>query len=182
LIGDRDRRVDSMLHQEMEVNLKLMALPSALLSASALRGYIEEQHLRRKVPVVTGYSGTEGYGDFTGLHWAVLVRMDRSDILAPIRTVLQNLAVAGALIVLPLLRSRRWTAGRRPAEYQRPREERARAMGAEATLRLRDRAIAETSNGILITDPHQPDNPIIYVNPAFERITGYRVDEVLGRN
>src|SRR5437762_1870406 len=76
---------------------------SALLSASAMRGYIEEQHVRRKVPVVTGYSGTEGYGDFTGLHWAVLVRMDRSDILAPIRAVLRNLALAGALIVLPLL-------------------------------------------------------------------------------
>src|SRR5438132_16419 len=134
------------------------------------------------IPVVTGYSGTEGYGDFTGLHWGVLVRMDRSDILAPIRTVLQNLALAGALIVLPLLGFLLWTSGRLQAEYQRAREESARAMAAEATLRLRDRAIAETSNGILITDPHQPDNPIIYVNPAFERITGYRMDEVLGRN
>src|SRR3989454_261782 len=179
---DGDLLVDSMLHQEMQVNLKLMALPSALLSASALPGYIEEQHLRRKVPVVTGYSGTEGYGDFTGLHWGVLVRMDRSDILAPIRTVLQNLALAGALIVLPLLGFLLWTSGRLQAEYLRAREESARAMAAEATLRLRDRAIAETSNGILITDPHQPDNPIIYVNPAFERITGYRMDEVLGRN
>src|SRR3989441_965747 len=179
---DGDLLVDSMLHQEMQVNLKLMALPSALLSASALPGYIEEQHLRRKVPVVTGYSGTEGYGDFTGLHWGVLVRMDRSDILAPIRTVLQNLALAGALIVLPLLGFLLWTSGRLQAEYLRAREESARAMAAEATLRLRDRAIAETSNGILITDPHQRDNPIIYVNPAVERITGYRMDEVLGRN
>src|SRR5207253_10769695 len=74
---DGDLLVDSLLHQEMQVNLKLVALPSALLSASALPGYIQEQHLRRKVPVVTGYSGTEGYGDFTGLHWGVLVRMDR---------------------------------------------------------------------------------------------------------
>src|SRR5205809_367847 len=123
-----------------------------------------------------------GYGDFTGLHWGVLVRMDRSDILAPIRTVLQNLALAGALIVLPLLGSHLWTSGRLQAEYLRAREESARAMAAEATLRLRDRAIAETSNGILITDPHQRDNPIIYVNPAFERITGYRMNEVLGRN
>src|SRR5256712_7646290 len=179
---DGDLLVDSVLHQEMQVNLKLMALPSALLSASALPGYIEEQHLRRKVPVVTGYSGTEGYGDFTGLHWGVLVRMDRSDILAPIRTVLQNLALAGALIVLPLLGFLLWTPGRLQAHYLRAREESARAMAAEATLRLRDRAIAETSNGILITDPHQRDNPIIYVNPAFERITGYRMDEVLGRN
>ncbi len=179
---DGDLLLDSLLHQEMQVNLKLMALPSALLSASAEPGYIEEQHLRRKVPVVTGYSGTEGYGDFTGLHWAVLVRMDRSDILAPIRTVLVNLALAGALIVLPLLGFLLWTSGRLQTEYQRAREESTRAMAAEATLRLRDRAIAETSNGILITDPHQHDNPIIYANPAFERITGYRMDEVLGRN
>ena len=179
---DGDLLVDSLLHQEMQVNLKLVALPSALLSASALPGYIEEQHLRRKVPVVTGYSGTEGYGDFTGLHWAVLVRMDRSDILAPIRAVLQNLALAGALIVLPLLGFLLWTSGRLQTEYQRAREESARAMAAEASLRLRERAIAETSNGVLITDLHQPDNPIIYANPAFERITGYRMDEVLGRN
>jgi PAS domain S-box-containing protein len=53
---------------------------------------------------------------------------------------------------------------------------------AEDSLYLRDRAIAAANTGILITDPHQPDNPIIYANPAFEQITGYRVDEALGRN
>ncbi len=30
-----------------------------------------------------------------------------------------------------------------------------------------------TSNGVLITDPRQHDNPIIYVNHCFMRITGY---------
>ncbi|HZC67721.1 MAG TPA: ATP-binding protein [Nitrospirales bacterium] len=181
---DGDLIVDSLLRQEMQVNLKLMALPSALLSASALPGYIEEVHLRRKIPVVTGYSQTDGsgLGDFVGLHWGVLVRMERSDILAPIRTVLVNLAIAGILIVLPLLGFLLWTSGRLQEEWARAREESTRASAAEASLRLRDRAIAETSNGILITDPHQPDNPIIYANPAFEHITGYRMDEVLGRN
>lgn len=53
---------------------------------------------------------------------------------------------------------------------------------AEADLALRDRAIASTSEGICITDPHQPDNPVIYVNAGFERITGYSASEVLGRN
>ena len=48
--------------------------------------------------------------------------------------------------------------------------------------RLLDRAVAASSNGIVITDPNLPDNPIVYVNPAFERISGYGVDEVLGRN
>ncbi len=48
--------------------------------------------------------------------------------------------------------------------------------------RLLDRAVAASSNGIVITDPKLPDNPIVYVNPAFERITGYTVDEALGQN
>ena len=53
---------------------------------------------------------------------------------------------------------------------------------AEEALRLRDRAITASSNGIVITAPKQPDNPIIYVNRAFERMTGYSAQEALGRN
>jgi PAS domain S-box-containing protein len=52
----------------------------------------------------------------------------------------------------------------------------------EATLRLRDRALEATAEGILITDATEFDNPLIYVNPAFERITGYSRDESVGRN
>jgi PAS domain S-box-containing protein len=48
--------------------------------------------------------------------------------------------------------------------------------------RLLDRAVAASSNGIVITDPRMPDDPIVYVNPAFEKISGYPVDEVLGHN
>ena len=55
-------------------------------------------------------------------------------------------------------------------------------QGAQRVLRLRDRAIAAASNAIFITDAHQPDNPIIFCNPAFETITGYSLEEALGRN
>ncbi|BBL80775.1 hypothetical protein RxyAA322_26290 [Rubrobacter xylanophilus] len=54
--------------------------------------------------------------------------------------------------------------------------------GAEESRRLLDRAVAASSGGVVITDPNLPDNPIIYVNPAFERMTGYSRREVLGRN
>ena len=47
---------------------------------------------------------------------------------------------------------------------------------------LLDRAVAASSNGIVITDPNLPDNPIVYANPAFEETTGYPVEEAIGRN
>jgi two-component system, cell cycle sensor histidine kinase and response regulator CckA len=53
---------------------------------------------------------------------------------------------------------------------------------SEESLRLRDRAIGEATQGILITDAVQPDNPIIYVSPGFERLTGYSSAEAVGRN
>ncbi len=37
-------------------------------------------------------------------------------------------------------------------------------------------------NGITLSDPDQPDNPIVYANEAFERITGYTQEEIIGRN
>ncbi len=44
------------------------------------------------------------------------------------------------------------------------------------------RAVAAVSDGVTITDPNQPDNPIIYLNPAFSKVTGYQPEEVIGRN
>jgi PAS domain S-box-containing protein len=53
---------------------------------------------------------------------------------------------------------------------------------AEEALRVRDRAMTAAANGIVLTDWTRPDNPIIYCNPAFEKISGYTLDEALGRN
>ena len=36
--------------------------------------------------------------------------------------------------------------------------------------------------GIVVSDPQQPDNPIIYANPGFCQLTGYTRDEIVGRN
>jgi PAS domain S-box-containing protein len=52
----------------------------------------------------------------------------------------------------------------------------------EERLRLQDRAIAASHNGIVITDCRLPNNPIIYVNSAFEEITGYEASEIIGKN
>ncbi|KQQ40118.1 hypothetical protein ASF61_04820 [Duganella sp. Leaf126] len=52
----------------------------------------------------------------------------------------------------------------------------------ESLLRLRERALHAASNGIVITRCMGRENPIDYVNPAFERITGYTAAEALGRD
>ncbi len=52
----------------------------------------------------------------------------------------------------------------------------------EIRLKLLEKAIFSSSNGIIITDATQPDNPIIYVNPGFEKITGYQAKEAIGLN
>lgn len=36
--------------------------------------------------------------------------------------------------------------------------------------------------GVVITDPSLPDNPIIYTNKAFEKVTGYKTNEIIGQN
>jgi len=52
----------------------------------------------------------------------------------------------------------------------------------EEALRVRDRAIESTRDGIIITDALDPEHRTLYVNPALERITGYPPKEVVGRN
>jgi PAS domain S-box-containing protein len=37
-------------------------------------------------------------------------------------------------------------------------------------------------NGVTLADPDLPDMPIVYANKAFEKISGYPNDEVVGRN
>lgn len=56
-----------------------------------------------------------------------------------------------------------------------------RGRQAEEVLRLRERAISAASNGIMITNANQSSNLVTYVNPAFERLTGYSAAELLGQ-
>lgn len=49
-------------------------------------------------------------------------------------------------------------------------------------LRLIAEATNEAYEGIVISDPRLPDNPVIYANEGFERLTGYSRLEILGKN
>jgi hypothetical protein len=135
---------DSLLRQEGTTNLKTLGLPSALLTGSAQPGYIEETHLRRHVRVISGYAQTEQSGDYLGLHWGVLVRMDRSDIVAPIQQVLWKLGAAGVVVFAPMLAFLFWTTGRLRREWAVAQKETAHAIAAERELTARNRELEQT--------------------------------------
>lgn len=47
---------------------------------------------------------------------------------------------------------------------------------------LLHRALSATTNGVTIADYTRPDHPLTYVNTAFERLSGLRAEDVIGRN
>lgn len=43
-------------------------------------------------------------------------------------------------------------------------------------------AVEMTRMPMILTDPRQEDNPVVFANRAFQDLTGYRSDEIVGRN
>lgn len=174
--------IDSNLDHKGNVNLKQLGLPSALLSESSLSSYVEEEHLRRHVPVITGYAMTLNSGKFEGMRWTVLMRMDRSDVLAPIREVLWNLGLAGGAVVIPTFGLLVWTVTRVKKEYRHAQQEHALAREAEASLRKSEahtRRIVEMAlDGFIGMDAA---GVITDWNAQAERIFGWPRQEAVGR-
>lgn len=107
----------------------------------------------------------------------VLILADRDDEFAALKAV-----HAGAVDYIlkdqltPTLMSR---AARYAIERGRSHEALRRV--AEENERLAT-AVGNLATGVVMTDPNAPDNPIVFANPAFLRMTGYDADEVIGRN
>ena len=52
---------------------------------------------------------------------------------------------------------------------------------AQETTELYERALASSHNGVFITNATVPSQPIIFINEAFQKITGLAIHQVLGR-
>ena len=120
---------------------------------------------------------------------AVIVGLALDEQLAPVEARAWSYAwrAAGGSVLLLLLLGGlgglSWRLARtRLAANRALQDEVAVRRQAEAALNLRNRAIESSVNAILIFDLTGPGFPIAYVNPAFERITGYSQSEVLGRD
>lgn len=147
----------------------------------------------------------------SGARTFVVVRANEVDILGPGMTQLRlqlfafiGSAVLGVLaawsvarrqISLPLAQLvRRMNAAGKgqpdsagPAEEVRPTSLEFNVLNQNLSLmleqlQLRQAAVISSTDGIVICDALAPDMPMVYVNPAFERMTGYAAEEVLGKN
>ncbi|NJP39284.1 PAS domain-containing protein [Alkalicoccus luteus] len=47
---------------------------------------------------------------------------------------------------------------------------------------LKNKILEKTQLVFIISDPQQPDNPIIYANQGFTNLTGYSQEDIIGRN
>jgi len=144
--------VDSDLVHTLPLNIQQSGLPSGEASRSGVPGFVEEEY--RGVSVVTGYAQTKGFGDFPGLGWSVLVRMDRENILDPIGSILWKIGLAGAILWVPMLLLLLWSTAKLRAEYHQAQQESSWARAAEAALlqsQERTRAIVETALDGLVT-------------------------------
>lgn len=119
------------------VNLLDLGLPSAVLAArapSGRAGYVEEEHLRRRAPVLTGYARMRGRAP--GFDWTVLVRVDRERVYAPVDRLVWQVGGLGLGLVAPLTGFGIWAARRLVrerrvlAEVAQGNEERALALRA----------------------------------------------------
>jgi PAS domain S-box-containing protein len=135
--------------------------------------------------------------------WVVSAELHRPDGRSfppgssPLERAAEGLAVHGEPVVLPGEESPRtlWVTGF-PVPSAAGAAEQALVVffdvegvevdGLLSPLRpdaeIRDRAVVAAGLSFTISDPSQPDNPLTFVNPAFERTTGYAAAEVQGRN
>lgn len=96
----------------------------------------------------------------------------RTTVSAAARSLLSRVAPRTAAVPeLPVAAPRRTAPARVPV-----------AVAPEAAEALLQRALGATTSGIAIADMLRPDEPLVYVNSAFEELSGLRAEDVLGRN
>ncbi|WP_432512425.1 diguanylate cyclase domain-containing protein [Kineococcus sp. SYSU DK001] len=106
---------------------------------------------------------------------------DRDVVVAAMQSLLSRVAprvaapVAGPAAVA--------SSGPAPGAVARRDSRGGSRQGSDLDLdRLLPRALAATTSGVAIADMTRPDAPLVYVNAAFEQLSGRSAAEVLGRN
>lgn len=156
-------------------NLQRSGLPSALDVMSGESGYVEEEHLVRHVPVITGYARMRGPSG-TALQWGVLVRSDRDGVVAGIRSLLMKVGLAGLGGFIPMLGVILWAH----RCQRREQDKSVAALRALAESEARTRTVLHDAMDAVVVMDDQ--GMISGWNKQAETIFGWEVVEVLGRN
>ena len=141
LNGNGELIADSLLRQEGRVNLRAMGLVSARRVATSQRGFVEEMHLRRQLPVITAYAQVNIPQTGSPLQWGILIRIDRDSIINPIRSFLKKLMLISMLVLVPIALLLLWLVRQVYREWLLATQESTRASTAESALCARVRAL-----------------------------------------
>ena len=166
--------VDSDLAHKGRSNFATLKLRSLELARQGQTGYLEEQHLRRNIPVLTGYSLTKGWGQPHAFRWTVLLRLPTASLVQPVYDFHLKLALAGVAIVGPIFYLLIWMYARLQKEWQLAQTERLRATAAEAQYHL---LLQTTDQGIFGIDDQ---GHCTFINRAAAKMLGVTPDELLG--
>jgi PAS domain S-box-containing protein len=153
--------------------------------------------LRAPLPAATGTPlRLDGVLPFADRAFTVHMRPTRG-FLAAFGSWYPALVLTGSLAGVALLALGMTAARQRGARSDQLVQERTRELHEKVVDHARSKtaldlaqsenailaaAVATATIGVVITDPNQPDNPVIFVNRAFTATTGYAPDEALGRN
>jgi PAS domain S-box-containing protein len=194
MVEARVRDEQALRTSENSLAITLESIGDAVI-ATDLQGRVTRMNATAEH--LTGWPLTDAAGRPLAEVFRIVNAETRAPALDPVQRVLETGAVVGLANHTALL-------ARDGAEYQiadsaapirdhegstvgvvlvfsdvteRYRVEQAMRTSTEV-LRLRDRALAEISQGVMITDAR---GRITYVNPGFERLTGYSESTALGR-
>ena len=125
---------------------------------------------------LTGYARMAGSSGAPSLHWRILVRVDRAEILQSIWTVLWKLVGIAEICLVPLLGLFYWARHRQSVEETQASLARRALEANEARIRK----IVDIALDAVITIDER--GLVTGWNPQAEHIFGWRADEVIGQS
>ena len=187
MVAARNQSEQALRASENHLAITLQSIGDAVI-ATDIEGRITR--INATAEHLTGWTLADALGQPLAEVFRIVHAETRAPATDPVQTVLASGAVVGLANHTALL-------ARDGSEYQIAdsaapiRDDEGRTVGVvlvfsdvteryrvEQALRQRDRALAEVSQGVMMTDAQAR---ITYVNPGFERLTGYTEAEVLGR-
>ena len=163
-------------HRGEPTTIPPASLTSALMANQGKTGYVEEIDSANGRNALTGYARMAGSSGAPSLHWRILVRVDRAEILQSIWTVLWKLVGIAEICLVPLLGLFYWARHRQSVEEVQA----ALARRALEANEARIRKIVDIALDAVVTIDER--GLVTGWNPQAEHIFGWRADEVVGQS